>query len=112
MLVDEFVSDKLVDGITFRILTVIDQFTRECVWLEADHSTTGAKVVAATTKVAAERSGPQMCILGGNESEFANRIIEAWAINNEVWLCFIRPGDRSRMFSRRVLRASAYTLTV
>ena len=30
----DFVSDKLVDGRGIRILTVIDQFTRECVWLE------------------------------------------------------------------------------
>lgn len=34
----DFVSDKLADGRTIRILTVIDQFTRECVWLEADRS--------------------------------------------------------------------------
>jgi putative transposase len=34
----DFVSDKLSDGRTIRILTVIDQFTRECVWLEADRS--------------------------------------------------------------------------
>src|SRR4029079_4772207 len=32
------VSEKLTDGRTMRILTVIDQFTRECVWLEADRS--------------------------------------------------------------------------
>jgi len=29
----DFVSDKLSDGCSIRILTVIDQFTRECVWL-------------------------------------------------------------------------------
>lgn len=28
----DFVSDKLADGRAFRILTVVDQFTRECVW--------------------------------------------------------------------------------
>ena len=31
----------------FRILTAVDQFTRECVWLEADRSMTGMKVVHA-----------------------------------------------------------------
>jgi putative transposase len=40
----DFVSDKLADGRSFRILTVVDQFTRECVWLEADRSMTGAPV--------------------------------------------------------------------
>ena len=51
----DFVTDKLADGTTFRILTVIDQFTRECVWLEADRSITGAKVVAALAKASVER---------------------------------------------------------
>ncbi|MGH9503412.1 MAG: IS3 family transposase [Terriglobales bacterium] len=36
----DFVSDKLADGRSFRILTVVDQFTRECVCLEADRSMT------------------------------------------------------------------------
>jgi putative transposase len=46
----DFVSDKLTDGRSIRILTVIDQFTRECVWLEADRSMSGPKVVAALTR--------------------------------------------------------------
>jgi putative transposase len=53
----DFVSDKLAGGRSFRILTVVDQFTRECVWLEADRSMTGAKVVAALSKASAERDG-------------------------------------------------------
>lgn len=31
-------SDKLADGRSFRILTVVDQFTRECVCLEVDRA--------------------------------------------------------------------------
>jgi putative transposase len=88
----DFVSDKLADGTTFRTLTVVDQFTRECVWLEADRSMTGAKVVAALTKASAERRGPPTSITCDNGSEFASRIVEAWAIDNQVRLCFIRPG--------------------
>lgn len=90
----DFVSDKLADGRSFRILTVVDQFTRECVWLEADRSMTGAKVVAALSKASAERDGAPMSITCDNGSEFASRIVEAWAIDNEVRLCFIRPGRR------------------
>jgi putative transposase len=88
----DFVSDKLADGRSFRILTVVDQFTRECVWLEADRSLTGAKVVAALKKASAERDGSPRSITCDNGSEFASRIVEAWAIDNEVRLCFIRPG--------------------
>jgi putative transposase len=38
----DFVSDKLTDGRSYRILTVIDQFTRECVAMEADRSLHGS----------------------------------------------------------------------
>ena len=43
----DFMSDKLADGSSFRILTVVDQFTRECVCLEADRAMTGMKVAQA-----------------------------------------------------------------
>jgi putative transposase len=88
----DFVSDKLSDGRTIRILTVIDQFTRECVWLEADRSMSGSKVVAALTCAIVERGAAPDSITLDNGSEFAGRAMEAWAIQNGVQLCFIRPG--------------------
>ena len=87
----DFVSDKLSDGRSIRILTVIDQFTRECVWLEADRSMNGPKVVAALTRAMGERSAPRSLTVD-NGSEFAGRAMEAWAIATGVQLCFIRPG--------------------
>jgi putative transposase len=87
----DFVSDRLADGRAIRILTVIDQFTRECVWLEADRSMNGPKVVAALTKAIRKRSTPESITLD-NGSEFAGRALEAWAIESGVQLCFIRPG--------------------
>ena len=87
----DFVSDKLADGRNIRILTVIDQFTRECVWLEADRSMNGPKVVAALNRAIAERAAPESITLD-NGSEFAGRAMEVWAIETDVQLCFIRPG--------------------
>jgi putative transposase len=51
----DFVSDKLADGRSFGILAVIDQFTRECVGLEADRSMTGKKVTEVLENVQQER---------------------------------------------------------
>jgi putative transposase len=51
----DFVSDKLVDGRPIRVLTVVDQFTRECICLEVDRTMNGPKVVAALTQAIAER---------------------------------------------------------
>lgn len=88
----DFVSEKLTDGRSIRILTVIDQFTRECVWLEADRSMSGPKVVAALTRAIAERGATPASMTLDNGSEFAGRAMEAWAIAAGVRLCFIRPG--------------------
>ena len=88
----DFVSDKFADGRSFRILTVIDQFTRECVVLEADRSMTGSKVAEALERAGVERGALPESITVDNGSEFSGRALEAWAMGNHVPLCFIRPG--------------------
>jgi putative transposase len=88
----DFVSDQLADGRSFRILTVVDQFTRECVALVADRSMTGMKVAQALEGAKPERDRLPASITVDNGSEFCSRALEAWAMSNEVQLCFIRPG--------------------
>lgn len=88
----DFVSDKLADGRSFRILTVVDQFTRECVGLEADRSMTGMKVAQTLNAAKQERGSLPDSITVDNGSEFCSRALEAWAMSQEVQLCFIRPG--------------------
>jgi len=88
----DFVSDKLSDGRSFRILTMIDLFTRECVGLMADRSMSGSHVVAALKEATGERGALPRSITLDNGSEFAGRVLEAWAIEHGVQLCFIRPG--------------------
>ena len=88
----DFVSDKLVDGRSFRILTVVDQFTRECMCLHAEHGMSGVVVAKCLTEAASERGGFPQSITCDNGSEFASRVLEAWAMEHEVRLCFIRPG--------------------
>ena len=81
----------MADGRSFRVLTVVDQFTRECVKLEADRSMTGMKVVQALERAQQERGSLPKSITVDNGSEFCSRALEAWAMGNEVQLCFIRP---------------------
>ncbi len=88
----DFVSDKLADGRAYRILTVIDQFTRECIALVAERSMSGSQVVAALTQASAERGAAPRSITLDNGSEFAGRVVETWAMEQGVQLCFIRPG--------------------
>jgi len=54
----DFVAARLIDGRWFRVLTVVDQFTRECVVLLADSSLTGNNVALALSQAIAERGTP------------------------------------------------------
>jgi len=88
----DFMSDKLADGRSFRILTVVDQFTRECVCLEADRAMTGVQVAQALQRAKMARGKLPASITVDNGTEFCSRALEAWVMANDVQLCFIRPG--------------------
>ena len=87
----DFMSAKLLDGRWFRVLTVIDQFTRECLALVADRAFNGHKVALTLSQIVAER-GTAESITVDNGSEFAGRAMEAWSYQHGVRLEFIRPG--------------------
>lgn len=87
----DFVTDRLENGAYFRILTVVDQFTRECVVLKAGRSLKGADV-ARFLSGAVERRRPPRTITVDNGSEFYSREMDAWAYRHKVELDFIRPG--------------------
>jgi putative transposase len=87
----DFVSDRLADGRWFRILTVVDQYTRECLCAYADRSQTGEKVVEQMKRLGKLRGLPES-ITTDNGSEFAGQAMDAWAHQVGVKLDFIRPG--------------------
>ena len=51
-------SERVADGRWFRILTVVDQFTWECLCLVVDQSLTGEKVAQALEPVVMQRGAP------------------------------------------------------
>jgi putative transposase len=87
----DFVSDRFSDGRWFRILTVIDQYTRECLCVYADRSQTGEKVVEQMKRLVKLRGVPES-ITTDNGSEFAGQAMDEWAHQAGVKLDFIRPG--------------------
>lgn len=54
----DFVSDSLVDGRPFRILCVIDDFSRECLATVADNSISGVRVARELDRIAEVRGYP------------------------------------------------------
>lgn len=87
----DFVAQRLPDGRWIRVLTVVDQFTRECVTLLAGNTLSGEKVAAALDKVLLLRGAPES-ITVDNGTEFTSKALDHWAYKNGVHLDFIRPG--------------------
>jgi len=87
----DFVSDALANGRRFRVLTVVDDFTRECLGLEVDTSLNGVRVAGVLDRVIEERGVPE-AITVDNGPEFAGRVLDEWAHRKGIKLDFIRPG--------------------
>lgn len=86
----DFVSDSLADGRRIRVLTVVDDFTRECLATEVDTSLPGVRVARVLDRLGAQRGLPKT-ITVDNGPEFAGRALDAWAYQHQVQLHFIQP---------------------
>ncbi len=87
----DFVTSRLENGRYFRVLTLVDQYTRECLALTPAFSMSGVKVAACLDSVVADRGVPKS-IRVDNGAEFQSRAMDGWAYTNGVQLDFIRPG--------------------
>jgi putative transposase len=87
----DFMSDALANGQKLRVLTVVDQYTRECVALEVGSHFRGQDVAAILTRVGFTRGLPAT-INVYNGTEFTSRAFDHWAYTNHVQLDFSRPG--------------------
>ena len=61
----DFVAQRLYDRRWIRVLTVVDQYTRECLALHADTALSGEKVAAALDRMVAGRGVPKSITVGG-----------------------------------------------
>jgi putative transposase len=59
----DFAAQRQPNGRWIRVLTAVDQFTRECVTLLADNTLSGEKVAAALNKVLLQRGAPESIIV-------------------------------------------------
>lgn len=91
----DFVHDRMVNGRNLRLLTVHDDYTRECLWIEADRSLSGMRVTRVLDQISDMRGRPQS-ILTDNGPEFGGLALDRWAHERKVKHCFITPGKPSQ----------------
>jgi putative transposase len=87
----DFVSDVLADGRRFRVLVVIDDFTRECLKLVVDSSISGRRVARELDDIIAARSKPLM-IVSDNGTELTSHAILRWQEERGIGWHYIAPG--------------------
>ena len=85
-------SDQLNSGRRFRLLTLVDNFSRESLAIQAGQRLTGDDVVQILKQVTQQRGAHPETIRVDNVPEFILKSLDLWAYWNRVKLDFIRPG--------------------
>lgn len=87
----DFVSDAFTDGRRFRVLAVVDDYTRECLTLVADTSLSGLRVARELDALIVRRGRPSM-IVSDNGSELTSMAILKWCQDTGIEWHYIAPG--------------------
>jgi putative transposase len=79
----DFVADSLFKGRRFRVLTIVDSYSRKCLAIEAVQSIKGQDVVAVMERLVQERDTAER-IQCDNVSEFISKALDKWAYEHGV----------------------------
>lgn len=88
----DFVADRTHDGKAFRMLTVIDEHSRECLAIHVQRQIRSDDVLAVLTDLFA-RHGPPAHIRSDNGAEFTAIAVRDWLSRIGVKTLYIKPGS-------------------
>ena len=88
----DFVHDRTEDGKRMKLLTIVDEYTRECLDIVAARSITAAAVIEVLARLVAERGAPES-IRSDNGPEFIAAAVRAWLLTQATQPLFIAPGS-------------------
>jgi putative transposase len=87
----DFVFDACAGGQMLKCLTVVDEFTRECLAIDVGSSIRSARVIEVLSKLVSVRGAPRY-LRSDNGPEFVSRAILAWTIEAKIETALIDPG--------------------
>jgi putative transposase len=88
----DFVSGRTHDGVPFRMLTLVDEYTRECLAIDVARKLTSDDVLERLAWLMATRGVPAH-IRSDNGPEFTATVVRDWLKNLGVKTLFIEPGS-------------------
>ena len=87
----DILHDQLADGRWFKTLSLLDEYTRECLHIQVDHSIRVPQVLTALTTAMTQRGKPEF-LRSDNGSQFTATAVMAWLKQEAVGPSFIPPG--------------------
>jgi putative transposase len=88
----DFVADRTHDGRSIKMLTVIDEYSRECLAIVVERRLQSDDVLSCITELFVKH-GPPEHIRSDNGSEFTARVVHQWIKRLGVQTLFIEPGS-------------------
>lgn len=88
----DIIEDRTENGNKLRILSVLDEYTRECVCLQVERSINARKVVETLDFVFLAHGAPKR-LRSDNGGEFAATAVKEWLVEKDVLPSFIEPGS-------------------
>jgi transposase InsO family protein len=88
----DFVTDRTTNGKAFRMLNIIDEFTRECLTITVNRKIGAQDVIDALFNLFVFRGIPEH-IRSDNGPEFTAKAVRKWLNHLEVKTLFIEPGS-------------------
>jgi transposase InsO family protein len=88
----DFVADRTHDGRSIKMLTVIDEYSRECLAIVAERNLKSDDVLDCLTEMFIRHGAPEY-IRSDNGSEFTAKLVRRWLSNIGVQTLYIEPGS-------------------
>jgi len=88
----DFIADATVRGGALRMLTILDEHTRECHVLWAERALKAADVLHWLQKAVEQHGAPEY-LRSDNGSEFIAKIVQQWLKDNRIRTLYIEPGS-------------------
>ncbi len=88
----DFVADRTQGGRVYRILNIMDEYSRECLASVAERKTTASDVIGCLAELFLERGLPEY-IRSDNGPEFTAKSVRRWLEKLGARTLFIEPGS-------------------
>ena len=87
----DFVFDACANGQQLKCLTIIDEYTRECLAIDVAGSIRSSRVIDVLSRLISQHGAPRY-IRSDNGPEFVSAALLAWAVSQQIETAFIDPG--------------------